>query len=350
MKLKKLFATTLALAMAIVTIPTTAAKADIVDSQTAFLNTEVYDITLPTTAGQKFYLDPQGLSSVATNGQSTIPTAAKGKIIGATTMTAINNSSKPVMIETKYEVKVDASVMDVATTSSAITTAETSNSTKPAICLVATASKLSSVVSAGPISSPTGSLTSEGTVAGASGSAVTAKYVLGEGSYQAVTTKAIDASNLDEVYNSSNYQYKMTASGGAINITLGGTCNSIADYSAFTGSNPAALNLDITFKFYKADGTTEYTGSSANVMTKLPNGNYVYDGIDSTNDTITSISIDGTDRTAAIGLGFVLYNTSAKRLAFRSDWPLLTNGTLSSGNHTAVIVKDGQTYTLTFTL
>lgn len=259
MKLKKLFATTLALAMAIVTIPTTAAKADIVDSQTAFLNTEVYDITLPTTAGQKFYLDPQGLTEIAKTGQADIPTAAKGKIYGATTMSAINNSSKCVVIGAKYEVVVDTNKMAVVNTQSAI---DSNATTKPAIMLSATATASHGVVSEGGIAGAANVLTTKEDIAAASGSGVEVKYGLDAGKYQAVTKSAIDTKDLDEVFNAANYAYKMITSGGAINITIGGSCayNDGVDYSAFTGNNPEPLNLKITFKFYKADDTTTYIG------------------------------------------------------------------------------------------
>lgn len=259
MKLKKIFATTLALAMAIVAIPAAPAKADIVDSQTAFLNTEVYDITLPTTAGQKFYLDPQGLTEIAKTGQADIPTAAKGKIYGATTMSAINNSSKDVVIGATYEVVVDTNKMAVVSQQNDI---DTNSSTKPAIMLTATATSAHGVVSEGGVKNASGTLASKVDVAAVSGSGAEVKYGLGAGAYQAVTKSAIDTDNLDEVLNTSNYAYKMITSGGAIDITIGGSCayNDEVDYSAFTGSNPEPLNLNITFKFYKADDSTAYLG------------------------------------------------------------------------------------------
>lgn len=252
MKFKKLFASVLAIALAVAAVPATSAKADIIEGSAAFLNTEVYKTVLPTTASQKFYLDPQGLSQVGQTGQAALPTGNKGQIVGKSTMAAINLSSRPVKMSVSYVLDVDAADMDVvslANSGTAITNAA-DTVTKPAVCLTVEASVTST--------SPAKAVTGASVLAAANTkSAFTATpYEFEAADYEAVTKAAFDANDLDELYNADNYEYKMVTTGASIELQIGGICLAHGDYSAFTGANAKPLNLDMTFKFTKAsDGS-----------------------------------------------------------------------------------------------
>lgn len=249
MKFKKLFASVLAIALAVTAIPATSAKADVIEGSAAFLNTEVYKTVLPTTASQKFYLDPQGLSQVGQTGQAALPTGNKGQIVGKSTMAAINLSSRPVKMSVSYVLDVDAADMDVvslANSGTAITNAA-DTVTKPAVCLTVEAS----------VTSPAKAVTGASVLAAANTkSAFTATpYEFEAADYEAVTKAAFDANDLDELYNADNYEYKMVTTGASIELKIGGICLAQGDYSAFTGANAKSLNLDMTFKFTKDDGS-----------------------------------------------------------------------------------------------
>lgn len=258
MKLKKLFASVLAIALAAAAVPATTVKADTIEGQAAYLNTEVYQTVLPTTASQKFYLDPQGLSGVASGSPSDVPVDPEaGQIVGKTTMSAINLSSRAVKMDVTYVLDVDSNDMTVESTTSAAIAA---TATKPAICLVVSAKNNGTkAVSANAIALAPGA--TDSVTAVASGTALNTngtgkqEYDFAAASYQVVTKNAIDINDKDALYDPSNYDYKRMDEGASIELEIGGTCSKAGDYSAFTGANAKSLNLNMTFKFTKADGS-----------------------------------------------------------------------------------------------
>lgn len=261
MKLRKLFAATLAIALAAVTIPTTPAKADIVHSQSAWINTNVYDIELPTTALQKFYIDPNGLSYIAENGKQGIPTVSKGAIVSSKTpMKAVNVGSKPVLMKTEAYIVDSANIISIETSAN---DALTNTDTAPAIFLQAVATQITNatgVVSTGSMSAGTAwndgsQKTLAVSVASGSSMVTTTDIALGEAVYEVSTKAGIDYDDDDARFNPDNYIYDMTTSGGAIEIKLDGACSyQNADWSDYTGANAnATLDLDLVFKFYKDD-------------------------------------------------------------------------------------------------
>lgn len=260
MKFKKLFASVLAIALAVTAIPATSAKADVIEGSAAFLNTEVYKTVLPTTASQKFYLDPQGLSQVGQTGKAALPTGNAGQVVGKTTMSAINLSSRAVKMDVKYVLDVDSADMKVVALADSGTAIkdEADTVTKPAICLTVTAKNTNATkaVTAAAATLAVGGTDSVAAVA--SGTSFSAHaYEFEAADYQAVTKSAFDATDLDELYNSENYDYIMNTTGASIELEIGGICLAQGDYSAFTGANAKPLNLNMTFKFTKAsDGSS----------------------------------------------------------------------------------------------
>lgn len=266
MKFKKLFASVLAIALAVTAIPATSAKADVIEGSAAFLNTEVYKTVLPTTASQKFYLDPQGLSQVGQTGQAALPTGNAGQIVGKSTMSAINLSSRPVKMSVSYVLDVDAADMDVVSLTNSGTAIKDAADTvtKPAVCLTVEASVTST--------SPAKAVTGASVLAAANTkSAFTATpYEFEAADYEAVTKAAFDANDLDELYNADNYEYKMVTTGASIELQIGGICLAHGDYSAFTGANAKPLNLDMTFKFTKDDGSDVVNLAAATPLNLTP--------------------------------------------------------------------------------
>lgn len=108
MKLKKLLATTLALALALspvnvfaaeVTAPGTSEGS--VSGNVDYLDTVVYKVALPTTQNLSFLLDPQGLASADSNGVSLNNLTGAGKVVGTGVATAVNKSSVPIVLSCK---------------------------------------------------------------------------------------------------------------------------------------------------------------------------------------------------------------------------------------------------------
>lgn len=280
MKFKKLFASALAIAMAATIIPATPAKADVIDGSAAWVNTEVYDIVLPTTNTQKFYLDPQGLSGFKDGAIS----SNKGTIYvpdDLPAMTAINNSAKTLDLTIDYALKVNTDEMDVitATTASSIATVNT----KPAIAMEITATPTTAkTVTVGGISSPTSALTSEALAVPSSKAGIAQKvFECEEATYDIVTKAGIDYSTNSAIYmNPKNYDLQMAASGGAIDFSISGLCRESADYSKFT-SGAETMELYVVFTFTKASAEkVEIVDASANatldqwpkIWITLPNG------------------------------------------------------------------------------
>lgn len=339
MKLKKILAASLAIAMA-ATLNVVPAKADIIDSDTAYLNKEVYDVTLPTTTSQKFYLDPQGLSDAV------FGPGNAGKIIGAATMSAINNSSMPVNMEVKAVVLASPGAITV-TTGGSVSALDNVGS-GPAISLkIATSSaKAGKVVSKGGIAAGTELTAADDVYAAITGSAISSQvYGLAAGDYDVVTKSAIDSSNLDEVFDSSKYEYKMSASGAAINLNIGGECTQKTDWSAFSDGTEE-LKLELTFKLTKEDLATEITVER--VMKKNgKNVEYTFDAPVPTGK-ITKVLINGVSKPNPITNGNLTYSESSGKLTF-IDSAVTTNLGTSGTKYTIVATIGGTDYTLTYT-
>lgn len=108
MKLKKLLATTLALALALSPVNVFASEVTAsgtskgsVSGNVDYLDTVVYKVSLPTTQNMSFLLDPQGLASADSDGVSLNNLKGAGKVVGTGVATAINMSSVPIVLSCK---------------------------------------------------------------------------------------------------------------------------------------------------------------------------------------------------------------------------------------------------------
>ena len=348
MKFKKLFASALAIALAATIIPATPAKADITATGGAtFVNTEKYEVTLPTTASQKFYLDPQGLAVVATNGsgKGDLPTTGAGIIVGKEKMQIINNSSRPVDVKVGYLLDTDVNEIDVlelASSGTAINAVETD--TKPAICLTVNATNTKALaVTAGSVTLAQNATSS--IAAATTNSAIspnyTETYTFEDADYVA-EFKGSDPTDFDQIHDSSKYEYNMVTSGAALQLEIGGVCNKYGDYSAFTGTTPTKLDLKLTFKLYKVGTTNEVdavagAGAGAGATAKLVAGQPMTVSLTTDQSSITSITNNG----AAIATSRYTYTHSGTTGTLKFDATYTTNN--------ASAVAGDKTFTLVVT-
>lgn len=340
MKLRKILAATLAIAMA-ATINVVPAKADTIDSDTAYLNKEVYSVELPTTTSQKFYLDPQGLSDAV------FGPGNAGKIIGATTMSAINNGSMPVNMEVKAVVLASSGAITVTTGGSVDALDNVGSGPAIALKISTSSAKAGKAVSTGGIAAGTALTGSDDLYAAITGAAVSSQvYGLAAGDYEVVTNAAIDSSNLDEVFDSSKYEYKMSASGAAVNLNIGGVCTQKTDWSDFSDGTEE-LKLELTFKLTKEDSSEIESSADDYVMSK--NGaNVEYKFVSKPTGTLTAVTIDGAAKPGAITSKYITYTEGTGTLVFNTT---AVNAFFTTSGKTYAIKATigGEVYSLTYT-
>lgn len=124
MKLKKFVAVGLAATMMVMpmtvfadelTAPTTGEEAT-VEGNVNYIDTTVYKVTLPTTSGLDFVLDPQGLSALDKTTPVQPADADKGKIVGGVGTACINKSSVPIKLTASFYVTDGAGKASTAAT------------------------------------------------------------------------------------------------------------------------------------------------------------------------------------------------------------------------------------------
>lgn len=213
-------ATALTMAMAPMT-----AFADTIGGDVNYVNTTIYKVTLPTTEGMGFTLDPQGLASLDGGGEHSDENA--GDIIGAGTMTAVNESSVDVTLSAKFYI-VDSSAS--ATLSDTTISDETANE----IAMVITSD----------VADVDASKTDFAVTATAQGEATAVKFDMTAATYTFTKTDA-------------GYAYVLTPdSGSKVNLTIGGKVAKEADWSAYTGEDAATITLNVVFEFLDGEGDT----------------------------------------------------------------------------------------------
>lgn len=251
MKLKKILATALAAVMAVAMLPASV-KADTIEGGGVYLDTEVYNVVLPTTANMKFYLDPQGLTTLDPD-TGVINDADKGKIVANTSsMSAINKSSVPVGLKTTYvvsgagiTVQGASGISDESGNEVAVSVTASMGDTYSGSVWDATAGSAVDTTSSGAI-------TATPTYAGTVGSAGEATYIMGKADYEIKYNGTTD----DDQYDSTKYSYKYkSGTGSEIKLEIGGSCSKDGDWSDLAAGR-TTLTLEATFKFYEVDDST----------------------------------------------------------------------------------------------
>lgn len=213
-------ATALTMAMAPMT-----AFADTIGGDVNYVDTTIYKVTLPTTQGMGFTLDPQGLASLDEGGEHSDENA--GDIIGVGTMTAVNESSVDVTLSAKFYI-VDSS--GEATLSDTTISSEEANE----IAMVITSD----------VADVDASENDFAVTANAEEDATAVKFDMAAATY--TFTKTDDG-----------YAYVLTPdSGSKVNMTIGGKVAKDADWSAYTGADAETITLNVVFEFLDGEGET----------------------------------------------------------------------------------------------
>lgn len=202
-----------------------------------YAETTIYKVTLPTTSGVSFVLDPQGLLSLGTDGSGTYDEAEAGKIVGTGTMVAKNESSVPIKLSASFYVS-DAS--------SAVPTG---------ITLVETADDIDD-------STTTARIVVQGTK-----TQILDTSTIGEstqwGDALAVTSVdstaadkvsfALEASTYEFTYAGGNYAYELDADASdnydQVVMQISGQVAKDADWGDYTGDSKKTLQLNTVFSF-----------------------------------------------------------------------------------------------------
>ncbi len=262
MKARKLLAATLSVAT-LTTMTSMPVLADTIEGGTVYIDQDVYNVVLPTTASMKFYLDPQGLTTLGDDGTAG---ASKGTIVGASLdMHAINKSNAPVALSASYTLEAKKkddtaatgiTVVDTLADADAITALKGATDKKVAISVAAatdastyTGGKAWKAVDSGTDITGTAMSAADTVYAKAAGTPVT--YIMEQATY---TAKMKDGAT--DQYDSNSYEMEYTANTGTdLKLTIGGYCSEKADWSAYAKGDEKLI-LSAIFGFKKVDNST----------------------------------------------------------------------------------------------
>lgn len=272
MRAKQVLAKVFASAMVFSTLFGTSVMADEIEGGTIYIDKEVIDVTLPTTASQKFYIDPQGLIAVGKSG-GTDATSDEGTVVGAFDMYAINNSSIPLALSVSYKlVDSDQSTGVTIVSTTADDGADIQGATTNTIAVIVSAvedqgtSEYTGHVykdggSGTDITATDNALTDADDVY-ATAAGAPAAYFMTNASYK---VKLKDGKTENDAYDSSAYEYvrdEDQSDASRVKLSIGGYCSKDTDWSDYAAGTKT-LKLDVTFKFNKVT----LSGNNATVDT-----------------------------------------------------------------------------------
>lgn len=367
MKAKQVLSTAFAAAMVFSTLFGTSAMAEEIDGSTIFVEQDVIDVTLPTTAAQKFYIDPQGLIAIGKGGTAAANT---GTVTGAVDMYAVNRSSIPLALSVSYKLVDSAETGGVTVVNSvadadAIAAIKADAAKKIAVSVSAVESgtdadsngntcggKVFKATDAGvDITASTGNLSTADAVY-ADETAVTAAYLMTAETYKA---QLKDGKTEADAYDSSAYEYVVDAAAekaSCVKLTIGGYCSEKADWSDYADGTET-LKLDVVFKFNKVTsakgdytdaklGTEEAVQGPKIVMTK--DGLVTITGLteDRNVQATSDVVVVGDDYRAPFADNTVTFDVTG--------WSATTGGNLKYQLKSDWHVLDGDTVTVELTL
>lgn len=263
MKARKMLAATLAVATmtGMMSMPV---LADTIEGGTVYIDQDVYNVVLPTTASMKFYLDPQGLTTLGDDGTAG---ASKGTIVGASLdMHAINKSNAPVALSANYTLEAKKkdntattgiTVVDTLADDTAITALKNSTDKKVAVSVAAatdattyTAGKVWKAGASGTDITGT-AMAAADTVYAKEASGADVSYIMDKATY---TAKMKDGAT--DKYDPNSYEMEYTANTGTdLKLTIGGYCSEKADWSSYAKGDEKLI-LSAVFGFKKVDNST----------------------------------------------------------------------------------------------
>lgn len=266
MKARKMLSATLAVAT-MSTMMSMPVLADTIEGGTVYIDQDVYNVVLPTTASMKFYLDPQGLTTLGSDGSAG---TSKGTIVGASLdMHAINKSNAPVALSAAYTLEAkkkddtavtagSITIVDTLADADAITALRNSTDKKVAVSVAAatdattyTAGKAWKAGASGTDITGTPMSAADTVYAKETSGGAAVNYIMDKATY---TAKMKDGAT--DKYDPNSYEMEYTANTGTdLKLTIGGYCSEKADWSAYAKGDEK-LTLSAVFGFKKVDNST----------------------------------------------------------------------------------------------
>lgn len=234
-------ATALTMALSVMAVPSMAVSAsdlstvsdNTISGDVNYVNTTVYQVTLPTTTGMEFALDPQGLTSLD---QGSYNAGDAGKIVSATKMTATNESSVPLNLTSKFYVEDSTGTLTLVDANGTV-----DNSKQQMQLFIQTDGNGSDASYSNAV-------------------AVTALSSTAPTDY----TVSMNAATYTFGKTGSEYTYTLSAgTGSKLNMKIAGSVAKDYDWSAYTGDDAATVKLHAVFKFEDANATTGSAGSGS---------------------------------------------------------------------------------------
>ncbi|MBQ3545296.1 MAG: hypothetical protein IJA34_09965 [Lachnospiraceae bacterium] len=300
--------------------------ADTIEGDVNFVNTTIYKVTLPTTEGMSFLLDPQGLTSLDAGSYDA---NEAGKIVSEGEMVAVNESSVDVVLNADfYLVDSDTeSPVDVVASDGTLTTDSGSGkqTSKEVQIYITTDDDTTDTVEVG-----------EAAGAGTNFTMDAATYTFGGNK-------------------TDGYTYDLTAdSGSKLKMEIEGTVAKDYDWSAYADGTQT-LTLNAVFKFTKTAGGDAVVNTEASTPT--PTDNYVmslnedgtvsYTFVDAPEGTLTAFTLNGTARNGQIGSN-VTYAEGTLTIA-RALTETTTAGWWNASSDNTIVVTIGSEAPITLT-
>lgn len=298
--MKKFVAIATALTMVMAPMTAFAATDLEQDGDINYTNTTIYKLTLPTTEGMAFTLDPQGLTALEDEEEGTTVTTNAGKIVAPAPMVAKNQSSVDVKLTAKFYL-VDEADQEGAAFVEEITDNDGKQDQKE-IAMTITADDDSNT---------------EIKVAGDSEVAAT-EFEMTKVDYEFVKD------------DSGNFKYVQVDSEDAteLNLQIGGLIAKDYDWKDYTGAEAKKITLHAVFSFTDADGEeVENTVEEPVVEDREPNipSTATYDASEGTG----TIAIDLGAGTTATTVSEAYYGGTADSQTTELEYEVDEEGNLT---------------------
>ena len=274
MKLKKLVAFGLAATLTVApvavfaddaTAPVTGEEAT-VPGGVNYIDTTVYKVTLPTTTGLDFVLDPQGLSALDASTPAQPAVADKGKIVGGVGTTCMNKSSVPIKLTASFYVTDAAGKASASATLVDEASKVTADGNEVLLQIVPNGATAPTATEAGDLKTYTGWSSTDGDITAVTATAASGAskvvFALAPADYEFTGDK--DA----------GYEYTPKAAGTGVTtetiaaFKIAGQVSKGGDWSKFTGDNKESLVLHCVFAFegLKEIGTDACSTTAAGLV------------------------------------------------------------------------------------
>lgn len=310
MKLKKLIALAATATLAMSSMTAFASELEI-GGDLDYVNTTIYNLTLPTSESLAFKLDPQGLTSLDAGKYDS---SKAGLITSETPMTAINKSSVDVKLSATFYI-VDSS--DKVALKSSISDEKANE-----IALTVTADDTTNTVI---------------NVTEKTKDDATAKdFAMTKATYNF----AKDANG--------DYTYELDDStGSTLNLTIGGNIAKEADWSAYTGDDAATITLHAVFKFTNADGDA-IDAEAADTTPVYSKANGAEITLDTTKNVVSAVAWGAAEDTTPNAVSDFDFDKDTKVLTLPSG--LFGQATADSTRYIKVTYGDNSSVVIAVTI